>query len=57
MNLFWIEIPRGFFVVVLGFVFVCEMPISRQVFIRMENANFVKGQGATRACLVVRGMM
>ena len=57
MIFFWIEVPRGFFVVVLWFVFVCETPNRRQVCICMENANFVNGQGATRADLIVCDMM
>ena len=57
MILFWIDTPRGFFVVVLDFVFVCEMPNQRDVCICMENANRVNGKGATRAGSIICDMM
>ena len=54
---FWIEIPRGFFVVVLDFVFVCEIPNRRQVCICMENENVVNDHGATRASSIICDMV
>jgi hypothetical protein len=57
MTSFWLEIPRGLFVVVLGLVFVFVLDMPSGMFMCMENASFTNSQGATRAGLIVCDMM
>jgi hypothetical protein len=42
-----------FFLVVLSFLFVCEIPNWRQIHICTENANYADRQGEKRASLIV----